>query len=123
MNRITSLKTKLITQRFEETREWYRELLGLFLLEEWNEPDDRGCILGFGGERSEALLEIYQGQPEFDFSGLSLQFRVEDVDDFKAPEDPRFAFRGPVERPWGSRYLFFSGPNDVSVVIFSGSSL
>ena len=123
MIRPISLKTKVTTSRFEETRDWYRDLFGLEILEEWDEPGDKGCILGFGDEKGEALLEIYAGQGAVDFSGLSLQFRVADVDRFVVPDQPRFAPRGPEDRLWGSRYLFLTDPNGISVVIFSGASL
>ena len=122
MNTPISLKTKITTPRFAETRDWYRDLLGLAILEEWDEPDDKGCILGFGAQGSQALLEIYRGEAEADFSGLSLQFRVDDVDGLDIPDEPRFARRGPEDRPWGSRYLFLTDPNGISVVIFSGNS-
>lgn len=123
MTKPASLKTKITTSRFDETRDWYRDLLHLQILEEWDEPDDRGCILGLGGSAREALLEVYFGEAPADFSGLSLQFRVTDVDRFPIPSEPRFATRGPEDRPWGSRYLFLTDPNGISVVIFSGTSL
>ena len=122
MHQLLSLKTKISTTRFVETRDWYRDLLGLHVLEQWNEPKDRGCILGFGGTRQEGLLEVYHSLQTYDFSGLSLQFRVEDVDGFAVPDEPRFAFRGPEARHWGSRYLFLTDPNGVAVIIFSGTS-
>ena len=118
-----SLKTKIITPRLAETRDWYRDLLGLAMLEQWDEPADRGCILGFGGPDGEALLEIYFGPEDVDFSGLSLQFRVDDVDRFDIPDEARFARRGPEDRPWGSRYLFLTDPNGISVILYSGTSL
>lgn len=118
-----SLKTRITTPRFEETRDWYRDLLDLTVLEEWDEPGDKGCILGIGDADGEAFLEIYHKEQASDFAGLSLQFRVEDVDRFAVPEEPRFAHRGPEQRPWGSRYLFLTDPNGVMVVIFSGTSL
>lgn len=123
MNGILSLKTEIITPRFAETCDWYRDLFGLELLEQWDEPLDRGCILGFGGPEGQALLEIHYSPIEADFSGLSLQVRVDDVDRFDVPDEPRFACRGPEARPWGSRYLFLTDPNGISVVIFSGTSL
>ena len=73
--------------------------------------------------RNEALLEIYYGERPFESSGLSLQFRVDDVDRFEVPDEPRYAHRGPEQRPWGSRYLFLIDPNGISVVVFSGTSL
>ncbi len=118
-----SLKTKIITPRFVETRDWYRDLLGLELLEAWDEPDDRGCILGVAGPDGQAFLEIYHTAGEMRFEGLSLQFRVPDIGDFPAPAEDRFDRRGPEDRTWGSRYLFFTDPNGISVIVFSGSSL
>ena len=123
MSDLISLKTKIITQRFDETRDWYRDLLHLRILEEWDDPADKGCILGLGGSNGEALLEIYLGIATENFSGLSLQFRVGDVDGFAIADEPRFAHRGPEDRPWGSRYIFLTDPNGISVVLFSGNSL
>jgi catechol 2,3-dioxygenase-like lactoylglutathione lyase family enzyme len=118
-----SLKTKLTTTRFEESCAWYQDLFGLTVLEEWDLPGDKGCILGISGAEGEALLEIFHGAGVFEYSGLSLQFRVEDVNSFVIPLEPRFAHRGPEVRPWGSHYLFLNDPNGVSVVVFSGTSL
>jgi catechol 2,3-dioxygenase-like lactoylglutathione lyase family enzyme len=118
-----SLKTKLSTPLFVQTRNWYCDLFGLDVLEEWYEPADRGCILGFAGIAGEAFLEIYHCDAPLSFAGLSLQFRVDNVDAFVVPKEERFAHHGPVDRPWGSKYLFFSDPNGVSVVVFSGTSL
>jgi catechol 2,3-dioxygenase-like lactoylglutathione lyase family enzyme len=117
------MKTKIVTPRVEATRDWYRDLLGLTVIEEWNEPDDCGCILGLRSAPGEALLEIHRQSKDFDFSGMGLQFRVDDVDAFAVPGEERFRSRGPVTRPWGSRYLFFADPNGIPVVVFSGSSL
>lgn len=123
MTALLSLKTKITTPRFEETRDWYRDLLGLVVAEEWDEPGDCGCILALERNTGQALLEIYRGERGFDFGGLSLQFRVPDVDQLSVPQGARFAFEGPVDRPWGSRYMFFRDPNHIAVVIFSGTSL
>jgi catechol 2,3-dioxygenase-like lactoylglutathione lyase family enzyme len=122
MMKLRSLKTKIVTPRVDETRDWYRDLLGLVVLEEWNEPGDKGCILGIH-PTGEAFLELHHSEESFDFGGLGLQFRVDDVSTLHVPEDERFAHSGPADRPWGSRYLFFKDPNGVSVVIFSGTSL
>ena len=118
-----SLKTKLSTPLFVQTRNWYCDLFLLDVLEEWDEPADRGCILGVAGAGGQAFLEIYYCDGPLSFAGLGLQFRVDDVDAFVVPDEERFAHRGPVKRTWGSKYLFFSDPNDISVVVFSGTSL
>ena len=123
MTVLLSMKTKIVTPRVEATRDWYRDLFGLTVLEEWDDPDDCGCILGLRSTIGEALLEIHRQSKDPDFSAMGFQFRVDDVDAFAVPDDERFRSRGPVSRPWGSRYLFFADPNGISVVVFSGSSL
>jgi catechol 2,3-dioxygenase-like lactoylglutathione lyase family enzyme len=118
-----SLKTRIITPRLDETIAWYRDLLGLAVAEEWDEPGDKGCILSLPAGKGEAYLEIYDGPVKAGFSNVGLQFRIDDVGRFRFPDEPRFAHRGPVDRPWGSRYLFFTDPNGISVVLFSGTAL
>jgi catechol 2,3-dioxygenase-like lactoylglutathione lyase family enzyme len=123
MSQPISLKTKVITPKFDETRDWYRDLFGLAMLEEWDEPGDKGCILGLPGAKGEAFLEIYYAEGQSDFAGLSLQWRVDDVASFAIPDEPRFAHRGPEPRPWGSSYVFLTDPNGIVVIIFTGTSL
>lgn len=118
-----SLKTKLVTAKFEATRDWYVEGLGLAIVEQWDEPGDRGCILALSEGAGEAFLEIYAGDPPASLDGFSLQFRVPDLDRIDLPEDDRFRARGPIDRPWGSRYLYLTDPNGLAVVLFSGTSL
>lgn len=114
-----SLKTKITTPRFAETIAWYRELFGLDPVEQWDEPGDKGCILAFPGGRNEAFLEIYAG-PAANFLGLSLQFRTADLDGFHAALAGRFESGGPVDRPWGSRYLYLTDPNGIAVIVYEG---
>ncbi|MDP8994147.1 MAG: hypothetical protein M3N07_04055 [Pseudomonadota bacterium] len=90
------------------------------VVEEWCQENDVGCILALAGERREALLEIYHGRAAGGFAGLSLQFRTEDLDGFRALLPPGIEVRGPVERPWGSTYLYLTDPNGISVVVFEG---
>ena len=118
--RIHALKTKIITPRFDETLAYYAGLPGLALVEQWDEPDDRGAILGIAGGAEEAFLEIYSGPGPADFSDLSLQFRTADVDAFRAAIAGNYACEGPVDRPWGSRYLYLADPNGIRIIVYSG---
>ncbi len=116
----SALKTKIITPRLEETRAFFMICLGMQVVEEWQEENDVGCILALAGEGREALLEIYEGPQSGDFAGLSLQFRTEDLEAFKAGLPPTIACRGPTERPWGSSYLYLTDPNGIPVIVFDG---
>ncbi len=118
MPEILSLKTKVICPNWREVADFYRRHFDMETVEEWDEAGDKGVILAFG-ERREVLLELYDG-PASDLSGISLQFRVEDVDAFTAGLDPSIERDGPSDRPWGARYLIFSDPAGVRIVVYSG---
>ena len=116
----SSLKTKIITGRLAETRDFYVRCMGMHVVEEWREEGDAGCILALAGGGREALLEIYEGLEPKDVSALSLQFRTKDLRDFQASLPPETKVRGPVERPWGSTYLYLADPNGISVIVYEG---
>ena len=113
-----SLKTKIICPNWREVAAFYREHFAMETVEEWDEADDQGVILAFPG-RCEALLEIYDG-PASDLGGISLQFRVEDVDAFAAGLHSSIDRDGPTDRPWGARYLTLADPAGVRIVVYSG---
>lgn len=112
------LKTKITTPKLEETRAFYVACFGMRVVEEWREADDVGCILALAGGGHEAFLEIYEGPHSADFSGLSLQFRTDDLAAFKAGLPSSIECRGPVARPWGSTYLYLTDPNGIAVIVF-----
>jgi catechol 2,3-dioxygenase-like lactoylglutathione lyase family enzyme len=89
-----SLKTKITTGRFADTRAFYESLFGLAVVEEWDEPGDKGVILQLPGGHREALLELYDGEGTDDFVGPSLQFRVDDLESFVAKSAGRCLLRG-----------------------------
>lgn len=119
---VHSLKTKITTPLFEETKDFYRSLLGLVAIEEWDEGDDVGCIMGLAGKGGEAFLEIYRGNQRHDFAGLSLQFHTPDIAAFEASVRGRVSYQGPTKRPWGNTYLYFTDPNRISVIVFDGGN-
>ena len=118
MEQMLSLKTKIICPNWREVANFYCAHFGMEIIEEWDEPGDKGVILGFPGRR-ETLLELYDGAAS-DLSGVSLQFRVEDVDAFAAGLEVSIERDGPSDRPWGARYLIFADPAGVRIVVYSG---
>jgi catechol 2,3-dioxygenase-like lactoylglutathione lyase family enzyme len=115
-----SQKTKISTPRLTEVQAWYQRLFDMKVVEEWDHDDDRGVILAFRNGHEEALLEIYHTVTVHDFSGLSLQYRTEPLDDFIKtlpadidPEDLK-------DRPWGARYLYLRDPLGIQVIVYQG---
>jgi catechol 2,3-dioxygenase-like lactoylglutathione lyase family enzyme len=115
-----SLKTKIFTTKLNETRVFYESLFNMVTVDEWNDPDDKGVILSFDKDRHEALLEIFHDDEQRDHSGVSLQFRVSDVEKFVADLAAEVACEGPKERPWGSKYVYIRDPNDIQVIVYDG---
>ena len=114
------LKTKITTPLLDATREFYQSIFQLVVVEEWDEPSDKGVILAFENGGREALLEIYDGPKTADFSGLSLQFRVDSLEQFVATLPADVAYSGPTPRPWGSIYLYLQDPNQIQLVVYEG---
>lgn len=115
-----ALKTKLTTDRVDDTVRFYQCLFDMEVAEDWDHPGDRGTILRFKGGVEEALLEIYAAAEPFNLDGVSLQFKTEDVDEFVAGLPAGLAFRGPIDRPWGSRYVYLQDPAGVQVIVYEG---
>lgn len=115
-----SLKTKITTSLFQESIDFYRQVFGMEVLEEWDHPDDKGIILGFANGQGEALLEIYYEQGRHDFKNLSLQFKVQDLSNFVDQLSTTIERTGPKPRPWGAMYLYMSDPNDIPVIVYEG---
>ena len=92
----------------------------MVVVEEWNEPGDVGAIFAFPGGCQEAFLEVYDIDDQKEFNGMSLQFRVNSLADFLAALPDSIEFKGPTDRPWGSRYLYLRDPNDIQVIVYEG---
>ena len=115
-----SLKTKISTPRYRSTRRFYERVFRMVVVDEWDDPDDTGCILALPDGRQEALLEIYRVQSPLELAGVSLQFRFERLSDFLANLPDDIDTEGPVPRPWGSTYLYLRDPNGIQVIVYEG---
>jgi catechol 2,3-dioxygenase-like lactoylglutathione lyase family enzyme len=115
-----SQKTKISTPKMAEMQAWYQRLFGMVVVEEWDEGGDKGVILAFADGQNEALLEIYDTDTVHDFSGLSLQYKAEPLDDFikGLPED--IEPEDLKDRPWGARYLYLRDPLGIQVIVYEG---
>ena len=128
MNSFLSLKTTIRTRNFEASCGFYENILGLPKVEGWQENHDRGAIYGFGPNGSYGLLEISQidsahenFQPEFREPAslkIDLQMATNDLEAWVARLQGKWEFKGPVGRPWGSRYVYLMDPDQVQIIIY-----
>lgn len=118
---MTGLKTRIETPLLTQSVGFYTEYLEMTVLESWDGENDAGAILGLGSSiQGEAFLELARSEIPRDYSGLSLQFRVRDVAAFADRLRPHLAFRGPVPRPWGSKYLYLQDPSGIQIILYEG---
>ena len=115
-----SLKTKISTPKYQETKAFYEAVFGMTVVEEWSESRDVGAILAFPGGYQEAFLEIYHVDDQKEFDGLSLQFRVDSLAGFMATLSDNIEFEGPKDRPWGTKYLYLRDPNKIQIIVYEG---
>jgi catechol 2,3-dioxygenase-like lactoylglutathione lyase family enzyme len=117
-----AIKTRIDTDKFVETRAFYADVMGLEVLEEWDDGGDAGCIFGFSSVGSTGFLEIGKAEaPAVGLEALSLQFRVDDIEAVVKSLVGKWPFKGPVTRPWGSTYLYLVDPNGITIIIFEGN--
>lgn len=119
---ITRVKTRLETHLLEECVAFYTTHLGMTVLESWSSDGDKGAILALGtSTQREALLELAHVDVPRTYSGISLQFRVDDVAAVAQQLRGHCEFRGPKKRPWGSTYLYLEDPAGVAVILYEGA--
>ena len=104
-------------------------LLGLSVVEEWDNPGDQGCIVEFGpGGGFLELLGPAAATPrrraEFESDVMNdkieLQVHVDSVDDWASDLQGVMEIEGPVTRSWGNRYLWIRDPDGIRVALFQG---
>jgi len=115
----TGLKVRLQTSDLAATVSFYRDVLGLAVVDRWSEADDAGVIFGLEGVDGRAFLEFGQVASP-DNGAASVQLRIGDMASFVARLGDAWAIDGPYERPWGSIYSYLRDPNGVQVIVYAG---
>ena len=121
-----SIKVVIRCHSFKESRRFYGEILGLPVLEQWEEKGGQGCIFGFetGGS-----LEIYQMTPtdkrydasfdrSFQDDKIDLQLKTGTLDAWIERVQGHWPFNGPKTLPWGQRWIQLRDPDNLLVAIY-----
>jgi len=123
---LQSLKAVIRCRDYAASREFYTSVLGLGIVEEWDQEEGQGCIFAVGDG---GYLEI-AGQPTtrdrddesytrpVGHEKIDLQLRTDAVDAWAARLRGKWPFEGPVDRPWGQRYLWVRDPDNVRIALF-----
>jgi catechol 2,3-dioxygenase-like lactoylglutathione lyase family enzyme len=123
------LKTVIRCADFERSRDFYARVLGLRVVEEWDEPQGRGCIFSRFESGREPCIEIYQmtrDDRRFEESFLrpvesdkiDLQLRTGSVDFWAERLRGGWDFEGPEILPWGHRWIRLRDPDRLLIAIY-----
>ena len=115
---IDAIKTRIETALFDETLDFYRSIIGLRVVDQFEESP--GAILSVSDELSEGFLEIAFSETPRTASEVSLQFRTPDINQFVEGIFGKVEYKGPQYKPWGSKYVYMKDPNGVSVIVYEG---
>ncbi|WP_299245190.1 VOC family protein [uncultured Aquimarina sp.] len=129
---LLSLKTVIRTRDYDASIHFYTKILTLDIVEEYSN-ENRGCILRFGNNDSNAFLEIseipkdhYYYQPEFSKylknDKIDIQLQTNDINQWVARFHGKWEITGPIDRPWGSKYLYLRDPDGLQIIIYQEKS-
>ena len=112
---------------FDSTVTFYRDDLGLPIVEEWNYwPDIQGAIFGAASGLIEVQKLPQNQEPNavWDYSkphGIMLVIESDDVEAwYKRSLDKGLSIReGLTNQPWGHRTFLMNDPNGVTLYIYS----
>lgn len=123
------LKTVIQTRDFERSRDFYTSVLALPLVDEWDQDEGRGVIVGFGDDASAGQIEISappagSDRDEESFARdvasdkIVIQIETDSIDLWVARLAGRWPVEGPIDRPWGQRYLRLRDPDGIAVTLY-----
>jgi uncharacterized glyoxalase superfamily protein PhnB len=65
-------------------------------------------------------IELAYLQTPGNHESISIQIRVNDLDEVMNKLRGNVDFSEPEERPWGSKYLYLTDPSGIQVIVYEG---
>jgi len=121
MEGFISLKTTIRTKNFESSKMFYSTVLQLKIVEEYDDKNgSQGCILRIGSEESNAFVEISEIEAKHDFLNdkIDLQIKTNSILYWAERLQKLWKVSGPIDRPWGSQYLYLRDPDGLQIIIY-----
>lgn len=105
------------TRNYETLTSFYHDILGMEVTFTWDEPDNRGTLLAFGGEAGNTVVEVIElgneAVPGAEPVNIALSIEVDDVDAWqkKLLEQNINIARKLEDAPWGHRSFGIDDPD------------
>lgn len=105
------------TKNYETMVTFYRDSLGMKITQQWDEPDNRGTLLAFGGKAGNTVIEVIElgneAVPGVKPVNVVLSIEVDDADawhdELMKREIP--IVRGLEDAPWMHRSFGIDDPD------------
>ena len=123
-----TIKTVIRCADFEKSRAFYGDVLRLESLGDWDTPQGKGCIFGFGEKGAGGQLELFEltpADPRFvpafkepvASDKLDVQLGTRDLAGWMERLKGVWAFEGPIEMPWGEKRIRLRDPDGLLVIL------
>lgn len=105
---------------FDASLAFYRDVIGLEVVEEWTDVG-HGAILSAGGPARVELIDLPDRARRVDTESLFIGLQVPGIDGCydRAKAAGHEIVREPADRPWGGRGFVVRDPNGVAINIYT----
>ena len=109
----------ITTGAFDASLAFYRDVIGLEVVEEWTDAG-HGAVLSAGGPARVELIDLPE-RARIDTESLFIGLQVGEIDGLheRAKAAGHEIIREPADRPWGGRGFVVRDPNGVAVNIYT----
>ena len=109
----------ITTASFDASLAFYRDVIGLEVLEEWTDAG-HGAVLSAGGPARVELIDL-PDRPRVDTESLFIGLKVASIEPLyeRAVAAAHEIVREPEDRPWGGRGFVVRDPNGVALNIYT----
>ena len=109
----------ITTGAFDASLAFYRDVIGLEVVEEWTDAG-HGAVLSAGGPARVELIDLPE-RARVDTESLFIGLQVGTIDGLyeRASAAGHEIIREPADRPWGGRGFVVRDPNGVAINIYT----
>jgi catechol 2,3-dioxygenase-like lactoylglutathione lyase family enzyme len=114
------LKIVIRCSDLSASRWFYRDIVGLEIVDEWQEAHGDGCVFSVG----DGFLELGEHNPgaEAGPHTFNVQFSVDDVDAWADRVGGQWEHTAPKDQPWGERTVRMRDPDGILVTVYQVTS-
>ncbi len=126
---IAESKIVIRCRDYRASHDFYQNVLGFAVTEEWHEPGDVGCIFAPRGEDPMGCIEIYEMSekdarydPAFSqpltSDKVDVQLRTPSLQAWMDRLQGRWDFSEPETTAWGHRWIKLRDPDNLLIAIY-----